>query len=142
MKSKIIKITLIVLAIAIVIGGFVAVSYINRPKVYDYYVKKDGKGDGLSAETPVATITDVFEKSNEKVNKWDTVNVNFLYSEEETEMDIVISPKTVKSNVTIFIDNINMNVLSMGMSDDYPIAIEYGSTMVRIGSMIFGERNY
>ena len=30
--------------------------------------------------------------------------------------------------------------LSIGMSDDYPIATEYGSTMVRIGSMIFGER--
>ena len=30
--------------------------------------------------------------------------------------------------------------LSIGMSDDYPIAIQYGSTMVRIGSMIFGER--
>ena len=30
--------------------------------------------------------------------------------------------------------------LSIGMSDDYPIAIEYGSTMVRIGSMIFGNR--
>ena len=30
--------------------------------------------------------------------------------------------------------------LSIGMSDDYPIAIEYGSTMVRIGSMIFGVR--
>lgn len=33
-------------------------------------------------------------------------------------------------------------ILSMGMSDDYPIAIEEGSTMVRIGSAIFGERNY
>ena len=32
--------------------------------------------------------------------------------------------------------------LSVGMSDDYPIAIEYGSTMVRIGSMIFGIRQY
>ena len=32
--------------------------------------------------------------------------------------------------------------LSMGMSDDYPIAIEMGSTIVRIGSMIFGERSY
>ena len=32
--------------------------------------------------------------------------------------------------------------LSIGMSDDYPIAIEYGSTMVRIGSMIFGNRTY
>lgn len=32
--------------------------------------------------------------------------------------------------------------LSIGMSDDYPLAIKYGSTMVRIGSMIFGSRNY
>ena len=32
------------------------------------------------------------------------------------------------------------NELSMGMSDDYPIAAEMGSTIVRIGSMIFGER--
>ena len=31
--------------------------------------------------------------------------------------------------------------LSIGMSDDYPVAIEYGSTMVRIGSMIFGTRS-
>lgn len=31
--------------------------------------------------------------------------------------------------------------LSIGMSDDYPLAIEYGSTIVRIGSMIFGVRN-
>jgi uncharacterized pyridoxal phosphate-containing UPF0001 family protein len=31
---------------------------------------------------------------------------------------------------------------SIGMSDDYHIAIEYGSTMIRIGSMIFGNRNY
>ncbi len=32
--------------------------------------------------------------------------------------------------------------ISMGMSDDYPIAIEEGSTMIRVGSMIFGERKY
>lgn len=35
----------------------------------------------------------------------------------------------------------SMKVLSMGMSNDYSIAIEEGSTMVRIGSSIFGERN-
>jgi len=33
-------------------------------------------------------------------------------------------------------------VLSMGMSGDYKIALEEGSNMVRIGSLIFGERNY
>lgn len=40
-----------------------------------------------------------------------------------------------------FADN-NFNIVSMGMSNDYKIAIEEGSTMVRIGSAIFGERNY
>lgn len=36
----------------------------------------------------------------------------------------------------------DLNVLSMGMSGDYEIALECGSNMVRIGSAIFGERNY
>ncbi len=34
----------------------------------------------------------------------------------------------------------DFNIISMGMSDDYPIALECGSTMVRIGSLIFGSR--
>jgi len=41
---------------------------------------------------------------------------------------------------TYFANNIFFNQLSMGMSDDYLIAIEEGSTMVRIGSRIFGQR--
>lgn len=40
------------------------------------------------------------------------------------------------------IDNISMQILSMGMSDDYREAILEGSTMVRIGSALFGKRNY
>lgn len=36
----------------------------------------------------------------------------------------------------------DLKIISMGMSGDYPIAIEEGSTMVRIGSSIFGHRNY
>jgi PLP dependent protein len=38
--------------------------------------------------------------------------------------------------------NVNMKHLSMGMSGDYKIAMEEGSTMVRIGTAIFGDRNY
>ena len=40
------------------------------------------------------------------------------------------------------IDNISMEFLSMGMTNDYEIAIEEGSNMVRIGTGIFGARNY
>lgn len=39
-------------------------------------------------------------------------------------------------------DNVSMNVLSMGMSNDYSVAIEEGATHVRVGTAIFGERNY
>ncbi len=40
------------------------------------------------------------------------------------------------------IDNIDMSILSMGMTNDYEVAIEEGATMVRVGTGIFGERNY
>ena len=51
--------------------------------------------------------------------------------------------KTLKINF----DNLkkiakNLMILSMGMSGDYPLAIECGSTMIRVGSYIFGARNY
>lgn len=39
-------------------------------------------------------------------------------------------------------DNVTMNVLSMGMTGDYEVAIEEGATHVRVGTGIFGERNY
>lgn len=41
-----------------------------------------------------------------------------------------------------FSDSKKFKEISMGMSDDYQIAIEEGSTLIRVGSKIFGERNY
>ncbi len=40
------------------------------------------------------------------------------------------------------IDNVSMNVLSMGMTGDYTVAIEEGATFIRVGTGIFGERKY
>lgn len=51
--------------------------------------------------------------------------------------------KFLKQCYDYFISNgFNLSTLSMGMSGDYKLAIEYGSNMVRIGSHIFGARNY
>ena len=47
---------------------------------------------------------------------------------------------TLKENY--FADKDSFKEISMGRSDDYPIAIEEGATMVRVGSKIFGARNY
>lgn len=40
------------------------------------------------------------------------------------------------------IDNVNVSILSMGMTNDYEVAIEEGATMVRVGTGIFGARDY
>ena len=40
------------------------------------------------------------------------------------------------------IENVDMNELSMGMTNDYRLAINCGSTMVRVGTGIFGKRDY
>jgi len=47
-----------------------------------------------------------------------------------------------KLNTIPFTQNLQPNILSMGMSGDYQLAISCGSTMVRLGSSIFGNRNY
>ncbi len=43
---------------------------------------------------------------------------------------------------TYFKDDPNFTEISMGMSHDYPIAVQEGSTLVRVGTRIFGEREY
>ena len=56
----------------------------------------------------------------------------FLYKMQQLYLDI--SSKKM--------DNIDMEILSMGMSGDFAAAIRYGSTLVRIGTALFGARNY
>lgn len=48
--------------------------------------------------------------------------------------------KNIYDNIRKEIDD--FNILSMGMSNDYKIALESGSNMIRVGSKIFGKRNY
>ena len=51
--------------------------------------------------------------------------------------------KQIQQQVNTFnIPNVSMNELSMGMSGDLEIAIEEGATLIRIGTAVFGERNY
>jgi len=59
---------------------------------------------------------------------------NRKYFKQLREISIDIKSKNI--------DNITMNALSMGMTGDYPVAIEEGATYVRVGTGIFGERNY
>ena len=59
---------------------------------------------------------------------------NRIHFKKLRELNIDIKSKNI--------DNVCMDVLSMGMTGDYEVAIEEGATMVRVGTGIFGERNY
>lgn len=64
-------------------------------------------------------------------------------SDPEQNRDIFCQLKKLSVDIaTKNIDNIDMSVLSMGMTGDYEVAVEEGATHVRVGTGIFGERDY
>ena len=64
----------------------------------------------------------------------------FTNNQEQLQKEFEIL-KCIFDNLThLKSTNYNLKTLSMGMSDDYPIAIKNGSTMIRVGSSIFGKR--
>jgi pyridoxal phosphate enzyme (YggS family) len=64
----------------------------------------------------------------------------FTNNQEQLQKEFEIL-KCIFDNLThLNSTNYNLKTLSMGMSDDYPIAIKNGSTMIRVGSSIFGKR--
>ena len=63
----------------------------------------------------------------------------------DSEQNREIFAQMMKFTVDIMqknIDNVSMDFISMGMSGDYEVAIEEGATYIRVGTSIFGERNY
>jgi len=70
------------------------------------------------------TIAPICENSEE----------NAIYFKQLKDLSVDIKQKNI--------DNVSMDILSMGMSSDYETAIKEGATYVRVGTSIFGERNY
>ncbi|WP_372745058.1 YggS family pyridoxal phosphate-dependent enzyme [Lutibacter sp.] len=98
---------------------------------------------GLSPNetTKLLTSNDLKELKNIKI-------IGFMGMASFTDNETIIKNefsllKNYLNSSKIYIsENFNPTVLSMGMSGDYKIAIEEGSNMIRVGSSIFGNRNY
>ncbi len=96
---------------------------------------------GFSSEEVLSAI--------EKIAKLDNIKIKGLMAIppfcENPEQNRPYFAKMKKLFIDITakkIDNSSMDILSMGMSDDYQVAIEEGATMVRLGTALFGRRNY
>ena len=96
---------------------------------------------GVRVEDTLQLIKDISTLENVKIEGLMTVAPNVVVSEDTR----VIFRKIKDLSVDIAkenIDNVDMNILSMGMTGDFEVAIEEGATHIRVGTAIFGQRNY
>ena len=96
---------------------------------------------GLSCEDVLPLINEIKDFPHIKVKGLMTIapfvddpEDNRVYFRKLRDLSLDIQSKSI--------DNIDMSVLSMGMTNDYEVAVEEGATMVRVGTGIFGARNY
>ncbi|WP_304508672.1 YggS family pyridoxal phosphate-dependent enzyme [Anaerotignum sp.] len=96
---------------------------------------------GITPQKAEAFIRELSKKEHLRVRGLMTVAPFVENSEENREYFRQMRQLQVDINAKK-IDNVVMDVLSMGMTGDYEIAIEEGATIVRVGTGIFGERDY
>lgn len=96
---------------------------------------------GVTKETVIDLVKEIAKLPHIRINGLMTVAPYVEDSEENRLFFRNIKQLSVDID-NQNIDNVNMSILSMGMTGDYMVAIEEGATIVRVGTGIFGERNY
>lgn len=104
-------------------------------------VAKEESKFGLMPEETEEVIREIAKFPNIKVRGLMTI-APFVENPEENRIHFQNLRKLLVDINAKNIDNISMNELSMGMTGDYEIAIEEGATYVRVGTGIFGSRQY
>lgn len=94
---------------------------------------------GLPASELAALLE---EKQNLGLNNVNVIGLMGMASFTANKQQIAQEFGRLKENFDTHKESHNFSVLSMGMSGDYKLAIKLGSTMIRVGSAIFGARNY
>ncbi|MBQ1823316.1 MAG: YggS family pyridoxal phosphate-dependent enzyme [Lachnospiraceae bacterium] len=96
---------------------------------------------GIKPEEAEELIREISELENVKVSGLMTIAPNVANPEENRAYFKAMKDLFVDIS-TKNIDNVEMKVLSMGMTNDYTVAVEEGATMIRVGTGIFGARDY
>ena len=96
---------------------------------------------GISKEETIQMVKDIAKLDHIRIKGLMTI-APFVENPEENRVHFQKMHQLLLDIKSKNIDNIDMSILSMGMTNDYEVAIEEGATMVRVGTGIFGERNY
>lgn len=104
-------------------------------------IAKEDTKFGVMAEEVIPLLEQIAKLDNVRVKGLMTI-APFVDNSEKNRVHFRNLRNLYVDIKTKNIDNIDMKILSMGMTNDYEVAIEEGATMVRVGTGIFGERNY
>lgn len=111
------------------------------PILIEVNIAEEESKFGISAEDTIQLVEEISVLPNLKIQGLMTIapyvvdaEKNRLYFRQIKQLSVDIKNKNI--------DNVCMDILSMGMTGDYEVAIEEGATMVRVGTGIFGARNY
>lgn len=104
-------------------------------------VAREASKFGFDYDEVVDAVKEISAYSNVHIQGLMTI-APFVENPEDNREVFAKLHKLLLDIKSINIDNVNMSVLSMGMTNDYMVAIEEGATMVRVGTGIFGARNY
>lgn len=111
------------------------------PILVEVNIAKEESKFGVYKEDAILLVEEIAKLENVRIKGLMTIAPYVVDSEENRQYFRNIKQLSVDIR-NKNIDNVSMDVLSMGMTGDYMVAIEEGSTMVRVGTGIFGERNY
>lgn len=110
------------------------------PILVEVNIAQEESKFGTSAEEAIQLVEDISELENIKIQGLMTIAPNVTNPEENRPYFKAIKKLSVDiTNKNIH--NVSMDILSMGMTGDYTVAIEEGATMVRVGTGIFGARS-
>ena len=114
-------------------------------KIMDVLVEINAEGE----ESKSGVSPENVEEFLMQISEFDNIRVKGLMSIPPIMTDEEAQRKIFRKIYQIYVDisqknihNISMTYLSLGMSDDYDIAIEEGANLVRVGTALFGKRNY
>ena len=114
---------------------------VTVPILIEVNVAEEDSKFGLSLEEVTALAEEISKLSNVRVCGLMTV-APFVEDPEENR-EVFRSLKKLSVDIAAKnINNVTMSVLSMGMTNDFEVAVEEGATMVRVGTAIFGARDY
>lgn len=114
---------------------------IRMPVLIEVNMAKEESKFGIMPEDAISFIEKLSHFQHIQVNGLMTI-APFVENPEENRKHFRNLKKLYVDIKEKNIDNVTMCNLSMGMTGDYQVAIEEGATMVRVGTGIFGERNY